>query len=160
DASGERVADAPLLELRGLSKRYGATRALEGVDLAARAGEVHALLGANGAGKSTLLHLLGGITAPTAGEIRLDGRPVTFATPGDAARAGIASVHQELAVLPQLTVAENIWLAREPCTRVGALDRRALRQATVDLLASHGLPLDPDAVAGSLSVAGRQLVEI
>ena len=162
DATGDRarVADAPLLELRGLGKRYGATWALEGVDLVARAGEVHALLGANGAGKSTLLHLLGGIAAPSAGEIRLDGTPVTFASPADAARAGIASVHQELAVLPQLTVAENVWLAREPRTRVGALDRRALRQATVELLEGHGLPLDPDAVTGSLSVANRQLVEI
>jgi ABC-type sugar transport system ATPase subunit len=161
-ASGDRarVAAAPLLELRGLGKRYGATWALEGVDLAARAGEVHALLGANGAGKSTLLHLLGGITVPTTGEIRLDGRPVTFASPGDAARAGIVSVHQELAVLPQLTVAENVWLVREPRTRIGALDRRALRRATIELLERHGLPLDPDAVTGSLSVASRQLVEI
>jgi len=162
DASGDRVgtAGAPVLELRGLGKRYGTTWALEDVDLTVRAGEVHALLGANGAGKSTLLHLLAGITAPTAGEIRLDGRPVSFASPGDAARAGVATVHQELAVLPQLTVAENIWLAREPRTRFGALDRRALRQATVDLFEAHGLPLDPDAVTGSLSVAGRQLVEI
>jgi len=162
DASGDRagVAGASLLELRGLGKRYGATWALEGVDLTARAGEVHALIGANGAGKSTLLHLLGGIASPTAGEIRLDGRPVTFASPGDAGRAGVATVHQELAVLPRLTVAENIWLAREPRTRFGALDRRALRQRTVALFDAYGLPLDPDTPTGSLSVAGRQLVEI
>jgi ABC-type sugar transport system ATPase subunit len=153
-------AGAALLELRGLGKRYGATWALEGVDLAARAGEVHALLGANGAGKSTLLHLLAGITAPSAGEIRLEGHAVAFASPADAARAGIASVHQELAVLPQLTVAENVWLAREPRTRLGALDRRALRRTTAKLLRAYGLPLDPDAVAGTLSVASRQLVEI
>jgi len=154
------AGEAPLLELRGLGKRYGAIHALEGVDLAARAGEVHALLGANGAGKSTLLHLLAGIVAPSAGEIRLAGRPVAFASPADAARAGIASVHQELAVLPQLTVAENVWLAREPCSAHGLLDRRALRRRTSELLERHGLPLDPDTVAGDLSVAGRQLVEI
>jgi ABC-type sugar transport system ATPase subunit len=156
----EAGALAPLLELQRVGKRYGATWALEGVDLVARAGEVHALLGANGAGKTTLLHLLGGITAPSAGEMRLEGRPVAFASPADAARAGIASVHQELAVLPQLTVAENVWLAREPITRFGALDRVALRRRTVELLDEHGLPLDPDALAGSLSVASRQLVEI
>src|SRR5437763_2444694 len=141
--------------MRGLGKRYGASWALEDVDLAARAGEVHALLGANGAGKSTLLHLLGGITAPSAGEMRIDGRRVAFASPADAARAGIASVHQELAVLPQLTVAENVWLAREPRTAQGLLDRRALRRRTKELLERHGLPLDPDARAGDLSVAAR-----
>ena len=154
------AAATPLLELRSLGKRYGAIHALEGVDLAAPAGEVHALLGANGAGKSTLLNLLAGVTAPSAGEILLDGRPVRFDSPADAARAGIASVHQELAVLPQLTVAENIWLAREPRTRAGLLDRRVLRQRTHELLERHGLPLDPDALAGDLSVAARQLVEI
>jgi len=151
---------APLLDLRGVGKRYGATWALEDVDLAAPAGEVHALLGANGAGKSTLLHVLGGIVAPSAGEIRLDGRAVAFASPADAARAGIASVHQELAVLPQLTVAENVWLAREPRTAWGGLDRQKMRRQTSELLERYGLPLDPDAVAGSISVAGRQLVEI
>jgi ABC-type sugar transport system ATPase subunit len=151
---------APLLELKGLGKRYAGTWALDGVDLAARAGEIHALLGANGAGKSTLLHLLAGIAAPSAGTIRLDGREVRFASPADAARAGIASVHQELTVLPQLTVAENVWLGREPRTRLGLLDRRALRADTAALLQRHGLPLDPDAPAGRLSVAGRQLVEI
>jgi ABC-type sugar transport system ATPase subunit len=155
---GSRVA--PLLELKKLGKRYGATWALEGVDLAAGANEIHALLGANGAGKSTLLHLLGGIAAPSAGEIRLDGHAARFASPADAARAGIASVHQELTVLPQLTVAENIWLGREPRTRLGLLDRRAMRDWTVELLQRHGLPLEPDSIAGYLSVAGRQLVEI
>jgi len=159
-APGRDTLRAPLLELRRLKKRYGATWALDDVDFAACAGEAHALLGANGAGKSTLLHLLGGITAPTGGEIRLDGRPVAFASPRDAARAGIASVHQELSVLPQLTVAENLWLAREPRTRFGALDRVAMRRRTVELLEAYGLPLDPDSVAGALSVANRQLVEI
>jgi ABC-type sugar transport system ATPase subunit len=151
---------APLLELQGLGKRYGGTWALEGVDLAATAGEVHALLGANGAGKSTLLHMLAGIAAPSAGVILLGGHGVRFASPADAARAGIASVHQELTVLPQLSVAENIWLGREPRTRFGLLDRQALRADTAALLRRHGLPLDADTLAGRLSVAGRQLVEI
>jgi len=153
-------AAQPLLELRGIAKRYGATRALDDVHLVARAGQVHALVGANGAGKSTLLHVLAGITRPSAGEILLDGQTVAFATPRDAARAGIASVHQELAVLPQLTVAENVWLAREPRTRIGTLDRREMRQRTAELLETYALPLHPDTVAGTLSVAGRQLAEV
>ena len=156
----DRAGAPPLLELRGLGKRYGGTWALEAVDLSARAGEVHALLGANGAGKSTLLNLLAGIAAPSAGVIRLDGHDVRFASPADAAAARIASVHQELTVLPQLTVAENVWLGREPRRRLGLLDRRALRADTVAVVRRHGLPLDPDTVAGRLSVAGRQLVEI
>jgi ABC-type sugar transport system ATPase subunit len=156
----DRGVGAPLLELQGLGKRYGSGWALRDVDLVARAGVVHALLGANGAGKSTLLHLLAGIAAPSAGAIRLDGCDVQFASPADAARAGIASVHQELAVLPQLTVAENVWLGREPRTSLGLLDRGALRADTRALLRRHGLPLDADTVAGRLSVAGRQLVEV
>jgi ABC-type sugar transport system ATPase subunit len=160
-AEADRAGDAArLLELRGVGKRYGATWALEGVDLVARAGEVHGLVGANGAGKTTLLHVLGGITSPSAGEIRFDGRAVVFRSPADAARAGIASVHQELAVLAELTVAENVWLGREPRSAWGALDRRAMRRQTAELLDAYRLPLDPDALAGTLSVAGRQLVEI
>ena len=140
--------------------KCGGVWAPEGVDLVARAGEVHALLGADGAGKSTLLHLLAGITVPTTGVIRLGGRDMRFTSPSGAASAGIASVHQELAVLPQLTVAENVWLGREPRTKLGLLDRRAMRADTVALLRRHELPLDPDRVAGQLSVAGRQIVEV
>ena len=150
----------PVLEIRGLGKRFGAVTALEAVDLAAGRGEVHALTGANGAGKSTLMNLLAGVYAPSAGEIVIDGAAVRFASPGEARAAGVAAVYQELAVLPELTVAENIWLGREPRTRARLLDRRALLADTTRLLEEFRLPLDPTAVAGSLSVAARQLVEI
>ena len=150
----------PLLELRGLGKRFAAVAALEAVDFVADRGEVHALTGANGAGKSTLMNLLAGVHAPSAGEILIDGAPVRFASPAEARAAGVAAVYQELAVLPELSVAENIWLGREPRTRAGLLDRRALQAETARLLRAYRLPLDPAAVAGTLSVAARQLVEI
>ena len=150
----------PLLEFRGLGKRFGAVTALEAVDFVAGRGEVHALTGANGAGKSTLMNLLAGVYAPSAGEILIEGRPVRFESPAEARAAGVAAVYQELAVLPELTVAENIWLGREPRTRWRLLDRRALRERTARLLEEFHLPLDPDSIAGTLSVAARQLVEI
>ncbi len=151
---------AALLEIRGLGKRFGAVAALEAVDFVAGRGEVHALTGANGAGKSTLMNLLAGVYAPSSGEILIEGGPVRFASPAEARAAGVAAVYQELAVLPELTVAENIWLGREPRTRWRLLDRRALHKRTARLLEEFGLPLDPASVAGSLSVAARQLVEI
>jgi ABC-type sugar transport system ATPase subunit len=149
-----------LLEIRGLGKRFGAVTALEGVDFVAGRGEVHALTGANGAGKSTLMNLLAGVYAPSAGEILIEGRVVHFDSPAEARAAGVAAVYQELAVLPELSVAENIWLGREPRTRWRLLDRRALHERTARLLDEFGLPLDPASVVGSLSVAARQLVEI
>ena len=150
----------PLLEIRGLGKRFGAVAALEAVDFAADRGEVHALTGANGAGKSTLMNLLAGVHTPSAGEILIDGAAVHFASPAEARAAGVAAVYQELAVLPELSVAENIWLGREPRTRAGLLDRRALQADTTRLLEAYRLPLAPAAVAGTLGVAARQLVEI
>jgi ABC-type sugar transport system ATPase subunit len=154
------VSLPPLLEVRGLGKRFGAVAALEAVDFVAGRGEVHALTGANGAGKSTLMNLLAGVHAPSAGEILIDGIAVRFASPAEARAAGVAAVYQELAVLPELTVAENVWLGREPRTRAGLLDRRALHADTARLLEAYRLPLAPAAVAGRLSVAARQLVEI
>ena len=151
---------AALLELRGLGKRFGVVTALEAVDFVAGGGEVHALTGANGAGKSTLMNLLAGVYAPSTGEILIEGQPVRFESPAQARSAGVAAVYQELAVLPELTVAENIWLGREPRTRWRLLDRRALHDRTARLLEEFRLPLDPASVAGSLSVAVRQLVEI
>ncbi|MCE9660869.1 MAG: sugar ABC transporter ATP-binding protein [Burkholderiales bacterium] len=150
----------PLLEVRGLGKRFGAVAALEAVDFVAGRGEVHALTGANGAGKSTLMNLLAGVHAPSAGEILIDGAAVRFASPAEARAAGVAAVYQELAVLPELSVAENVWLGREPRTRAGLLDRRALQADTARLLEAFRLPLDPSAIAGTLGVASRQLVEI
>ncbi len=131
---------AALLEIRGLGKRFGAVTALDGVDFSARRGEVHALTGANGAGKSTLMNVLAGVYAPGSGEIAIDGKPVRFDSPAEARAAGVAAVYQELALLPQLTVAENIWLGREPRTRWRLLDRRALNERTARLCAEYRLP--------------------
>jgi len=148
------------LEIRGLSKTFPGVTALDGVDLSAEAGEVHALVGANGAGKSTLMLALAGVLSPTAGEIRLAGVPVAFGTPRAAIEAGVSIVYQETSAISEMTVAENIFLGREPTTRVGLVDRRRLYEETRRLLDRHRLPLDPAAQVGQLTVAGQQLVEI
>ena len=115
---------SPLLALRGVSKRFGGVRALDHVDFELREGEIHALLGENGAGKSTLIKILGGIHIPDAGSIALAGEPVSIRSVSDANRYGIRLIHQELSLAPNLTVADNIFLGREP-TRGGLLARRA-----------------------------------
>ncbi len=150
----------PLIETRQLGKRFGAVVSLDRIDLVAQAGEVHAVTGANGAGKSTFMNLLAGVYAPSAGSILLDGRPARFDSPRAARDAGIGVVYQELAVLPELTVAENIFLAREPRTRLGGLDRRRMNDDAAALLAESAIELDPARRAGDLGVATQQLVEL
>ncbi len=148
------------LDVRKLSKAFPGVIALDGVDLSAEAGEVHALVGANGAGKSTLMNVLAGVHAPTAGELRLAGVPVSFGSPRAAREAGVSIVYQESSAIPEMTVAENIFLGREPTTRRGLVDRQRLHDETRQLLDRHRLPLDPTAPVGRLSVAAQQLVEI
>ncbi len=153
---------APLLSLRGVSKRFGGVVALAGVDFEVRAGEIHALLGENGAGKSTLIRVLGGIVRPDAGAIELDGHPVAVHDAAEADRLGIRLIHQELSLAPNLSVAENILLGREP-TRLGVIvDRRKLDADAAALVAELDMPeIGPvRALVGGLSVARRQLVEI
>ena len=106
--------DAPLLELRGITKRFGDLVANDSIDLDVGPGEVHALLGENGAGKSTLMNVLYGLTSPDAGEIRFDGKPLRMRSPRDAIDAGIGMVHQHFMLIPVMTVTENIVLAAEP----------------------------------------------
>ena len=146
----------PLVELRGISKRFGGVAALKGVDFDLRAGEVHALLGENGAGKSTLMRVLGGEIARNGGEILIDGKPVHFAGPKQAADAGIAIIHQEMALAPDLSVAENIFLGELP----GAIAWASLRRRAASLIAKLGFAIDPAAIVGDLSVAHQQVVEI
>jgi ABC-type sugar transport system ATPase subunit len=153
-------AAPPLLEIRALAKRYAGATALKGMDLAAEAGEVHAIVGANGAGKSTLMNLLSGVIVPTSGEIRIDGEPVALSSPAVAQGLGIATVHQEFSLVPQLSVARNIFLGREPADRIGWVDRRRLSEATRALCDRYHLHLDPEAEVNDLSVAEQQLVEI
>ena len=112
----------PLLEMRGIAKRYGGVRALEKVDFACRPGSIHAVLGENGAGKSTLIKIISGVVQPDEGEIRLAGQVANFAGPSAANRAGIVAIFQELSLVPDLSVADNICLA-EPAAKVRP-DRR------------------------------------
>src|SRR5690349_20621233 len=106
--------NAPALEMRAIAKSFSGNTVLSDVNIAARAGEVLALLGENGAGKSTLMKILAGVHQPDGGEILIDGQPVKFARPADALAAGIAMIYQELSLAPHLTVAENVFLGREP----------------------------------------------
>ena len=154
------VGAAALIGVRGLTKRYPGVVALKSVDFSAEAGEVHALVGANGAGKSTLMNLLAGVEPPDAGEILVDGKPVRFAEPAAAQACGIATVYQEFSLVPQLSVARNIFLGREPKGTFGLVDEARLVAEARALLERFGLKLDPNAEVSSLSVAEQQLVEI
>ncbi|SPF06316.1 sugar ABC transporter ATP-binding protein [Streptomyces sp. MA5143a] len=151
---------SPLLALRGIGKSFLGVRVLDGVDLQVRPGEVHAVVGENGAGKSTLMKVVSGVHLPDEGTVEFAGAPRTFRSPREAQQAGIGIVHQELTLLPERTVAENVWLGREPLRR-GLVDRRAMLNRTAGLLASIGEgSLPPDTRVGRLGVAQQQVVEI
>ena len=156
------TSGAPALEMRGITKSFAGNRVLAGVSLRAAAGEVHALVGENGAGKSTLMKVLAGVHQPDAGEILVEGRPVRLARPADALAHGVAMIYQELSLAPHLTVAENIFLGREPLRwgALGVVDKRGADESAARLLADYGFRLDPRARVGRLSAADRQLVEI
>jgi ABC-type sugar transport system ATPase subunit len=148
-----------VIEFAGVGKRFPGVRALDGVSFTVERGACHALLGENGAGKSTLGKLLAGLYAPDVGSIHLDGKPLTDFTPAGAMRAGIALVHQELALCPNLTVAENLSLSRLPARGWG-LDRAETRRRAVELLDRVGLRVDPDTLVERLSTGEEQLVQI
>ncbi|KEI43254.1 sugar ABC transporter ATP-binding protein [Saccharopolyspora rectivirgula] len=150
----------PLVEMAGITKRYGGVLACDEVDLTIRSGEVHALLGENGAGKSTLMRVLSGDLVDYEGKITVEGHPVEFSKPAEAQRAGIAMIHQELDLVPALSVAENLYLGREPRTRYGAVDRRKMASRTRELLRRTGIELDPFRPVGQLRVGEQQLVVI
>lgn len=147
------------LKMSGITKQFPGVRALDGVDFMLRQGEVHAIVGENGAGKSTLMNMLGGTLTPDSGSIELDGRAVTIAGPGESLRLGIGFVHQESNLLGNLTVLENVFLARE-IRKGGCLDRRAMRREILGVNERLGYRLDPDAVVGALPLAKQQCVEI
>ncbi len=149
-----------VVRLEGIKKSFFGVPVLRGVDLALRAGEVHALVGENGAGKSTLLKVLAGVHRPDAGRVVVRGEEVSFAAPRDAQAAGIAIIHQELTLLEHRTVAENVFLGREPVRR-GQVDRRAMEAETrrlLDWLGEDGIA--PGTEVARLSVARKQVVEI
>ncbi|HEY5074158.1 MAG TPA: sugar ABC transporter ATP-binding protein [Pyrinomonadaceae bacterium] len=150
------------LEMRCINKSFAGNTVLADVSLSARAGEVHALVGENGAGKSTLMKILAGVYQPDAGEILIDGQRIRFARPSDALRSGIAMIYQELSLAPDLTVAENIFLGREPLSfaLLRVVDRREMNTRAGGMLKAYGFKLDPRASIKRLSAADRQLVEI
>ncbi len=148
------------LELRAITKRFGAFTANDHVDLTVEPGEVHCLLGENGAGKSTLMNVLYGLYAADEGEIVLDEVVQHFSGPGDAMRAGIGMVHQHFMLIPVFTVAENLMLGHEPTRFAGRLDLAAARAKVREISARFGFDLDPDALVSDLPVGVQQRVEI
>ncbi|TDE08618.1 sugar ABC transporter ATP-binding protein [Jiangella asiatica] len=156
---GSAVVPGPLLAVEGVTKVFPGVTALDGVGFEVRPGEVHALVGENGAGKSTLVRVLGGVHGPDLGTMTLDGAPYAPQDPAEALAAGVRIVHQELSVLPNLTVAENLFLERLP-RRFGVVDFRQANRDATDLLARVGLDVSPRTRMGELSVAQTQLVEI
>jgi general nucleoside transport system ATP-binding protein len=148
------------LELRGITKHFGALLANDHIDLTVEPGEIHALLGENGAGKSTLMNILYGLIEPDEGEIRIDGQPAVFTRPKDAIAAGIGMVHQHFMLVPVFTVAENVVLGVERTRAFGLLDRRKARQDVLRVSQEYGLAVDPDAYVENLPVGVQQRVEI
>ncbi|HLQ63605.1 MAG TPA: sugar ABC transporter ATP-binding protein [bacterium] len=153
-------SDAPLLQMQGIDKSFPGVQALHDVALQVRGGEVHALVGENGAGKSTLMRILGGVHQRDRGEILWHGRPLEIRSPLEARAHGISIIHQELNQVPGLSVAENIFLGREPRRALGWVDWTQMRVRATRLLADLGLSIDPRRRLGTLTVAEQQLVEI
>jgi rhamnose transport system ATP-binding protein len=155
-----QVMTLPLLQLRGVAKSFGAVRALKGVSFELRAGEVHALLGENGAGKSTLMKVITGAESPDEGVVEIAGCPVRHLSPAAARRHGIACIYQQLALFPDLTVAENIALRLDTPRALDRVRRQAQRERARQLLERVGAAVSPDAEVGGLSLPAQQLVEI
>ena len=161
DAAPGVAGDACPIELRSVSKAFAGIKVVNSVSFDMRPGEVHALMGENGAGKSTMIKIMAGLHQADEGEIRVNGKAVKFASPKDAHAAGIATVHQELLLFPELTVAENIFLGQTPKTRYGSIDWQTMRTRARQLLDSlDSGDLDIDQKVASLSVGNRQRIEI
>jgi ribose transport system ATP-binding protein len=149
-----------VISIEHVSKSFPGVKALDDVTFTIRTGQVHGLVGENGAGKSTLIKILSGIWPDYEGTVSLDGTPRRFASVRDAQSHGVATIFQELTVIRDLSVAENIFLGREPVRAGGVIDRQAMRGRSKEVLAFLDAPLDPRALVGSLSVANQQIVEI
>jgi rhamnose transport system ATP-binding protein len=156
----EAAGALPALELRHAAKSFGAVRALIDGSVTLRGGEVHALLGENGAGKSTLVKILAGVYQPDGGTLTAGGREVTLHGPAAARAAGIAVIYQEPTLFPDLTVAENMFIGRQPLRQGRRIDRRAMQDEAAAIFKRLGVPLDPARLARGLSIADQQVVEI
>ena len=157
--SEEAGTREPVVRLRGISKEFPGVKAVDEVNLEILPGEVHALAGENGAGKSTLMKILSQVERPTEGEVEISGERVAFHGPGHAQSLGVAMVYQEFALAPHLSVAENLFLGREPA-RAGFVNRRKEKEKARELLGRVGLEVDPGRLVSSLTVAEQQRVEI
>ena len=158
------MADTPLIELIDIKKQFGPVIALNGVSVSVLPGECHCLLGDNGAGKSTFIKTMAGVHKPTTGEIRMNGQKVDFANPRDAMNAGVATVYQDLAMIPLMSVTRNFWMGREPRKGVWPfqfLDMDRANQVTLEEMRRMGISLrEPDQAVGTLSGGERQTVAI
>ena len=152
--------ERPVLELRGITKRFPGIVANDGVDFDLRKGEVHALLGENGAGKSTLMNVLYGLYRPDEGEILINGKPAELGSPKASIENGVGMVHQHFMLIPVMTVAENIVLATEPCTTASCSTTRSPRSACEEISSRFGLAVDPRAYVQDITVGQQQRVEI
>ncbi|BAM89423.1 putative ABC transporter ATP-binding protein [Bradyrhizobium oligotrophicum S58] len=150
----------PLLELQDITKSFGGVTALRGVDFTLRPGEIHGLVGENGAGKSTLMKIIAGVHTGFSGRYLLDGREVHFRSTRDARAAGIAMVHQELSVAPDLTVAENVFLGTQPTNALGIVQWRRMAREAAEQLKKLGIDADPMSRLGDLPIGLQQLIEI
>ena len=160
---GQKVGQAVgqvVLEMEGISKSFGATRALNGVKLTVRSHEIHALMGENGAGKSTLMKVLSGVYQPDTGIIKVDGKPIEITKPADARAAGISLIYQELSVATNLTVAENVFMGSEPKPPWGMADTAEMNRRTEEVLRTLDAPFSATTPARKLSIAQQQQVEI
>src|SRR4051794_31598789 len=151
---------AALLRVRGVSKSFGAVAAVRDVSFDLSGGEAHALVGENGAGKSTIVKMLAGVHRPDAGTLELDGAPIELTGPADAKAAGIAVIYQEPTLFPDLSVAENIAMGRQPLGRFKTIDRAAMIEQAEQLFSRLGVAIEPSRPARGLSIADQQLVEI
>ncbi|MGD0975272.1 MAG: sugar ABC transporter ATP-binding protein [Candidatus Korobacteraceae bacterium] len=152
----------PVVEMRGIVKHFPGVLALKGVDLDARPAEVHVLLGENGAGKSTLIKVLSGVYPPDSGEILFEGKPVHVRSPHDAQQLGVSTIYQEFNLVPEMSVAENIFLGREPLLnrRLGIVDRKQLFQQAREVLSTFDIQVAPETIVKRLGIAQQQMVEI
>jgi rhamnose transport system ATP-binding protein len=159
-AAADVASAVAVLELRHAAKSFGPVQALLDGSVELRAGEVHALLGENGAGKSTLVKILAGVYQPDSGQLLVSGEEITLHGPAAARAAGIAVIYQEPMLFPDLTVAENIYMGRQPVRAGRRIDRGAMNRAAIEIFAQLGVVLDPARPARGLSVADQQIVEI
>ncbi len=157
---GAAPSGGPVLDVRGAGKRFAGVIALDDVDLALAPGEVHALVGENGAGKSTLIKVITGVHPADSGEVLLDGEPVAFSGPREAQERGISPIFQEVNLVPLMTVAQNVFLGREPRGRFGLIDRRRMEREARNLLGDFGLDVDVSQPLRALGVGIQQMVAI